>query len=81
MNRVRYRGEWFIVERGSESICENRPAAPTRFSGVDLAALLRSLPLVDEDYLQEVIPAPEFGGSFIHPSDLRAYGVEVTWQY
>jgi iron complex outermembrane receptor protein len=37
--------------------------------------------LTDEDYLQEVIPAPEFGGSFIHPSSLRAYGVEATWQY
>ena len=37
--------------------------------------------LTDEDYLQEVIPAPEFGGSFIHPSSLRAYGVEVTYQF
>jgi iron complex outermembrane receptor protein len=37
--------------------------------------------LTDEDYLQEVIPAPEFGGSFIHPSSLRAYGLDVTYQY
>jgi len=37
--------------------------------------------LTDENYLQEVIPAPEFGGSFIHPSALRAYGVEVTYQF
>jgi iron complex outermembrane receptor protein len=37
--------------------------------------------LTDEDYLQEVIPAPEFGGSFIHPSSLRAYGVEATYQF
>jgi iron complex outermembrane receptor protein len=37
--------------------------------------------LTDENYLQEVIPAPEFGGSFIHPSSLRAYGVEVTYQF
>jgi iron complex outermembrane receptor protein len=34
--------------------------------------------LTDDDYLQEVIPAPDFGGSFIHPSSLRAYGVEAT---
>lgn len=34
--------------------------------------------LTDEQYLQEVIPAPEFGGSFIHPSALRAYGVDVS---
>jgi iron complex outermembrane receptor protein len=37
--------------------------------------------LGDEDYLQEVIPAPEFGGSFIHPSSLRSYGLEVTYQF
>jgi iron complex outermembrane receptor protein len=37
--------------------------------------------LTDEDYLQEVIPAPEFGGSFVHPSSLRAYGLDVTYQF
>ena len=37
--------------------------------------------LTDDDYLQEVIPAPEFGGSFIHPSSLRAYGLEATYQF
>ncbi|MDT8319784.1 MAG: TonB-dependent receptor [Xanthomonadales bacterium] len=37
--------------------------------------------LGDEEYLQEVIPAPEFGGSFIHPSALRSYGLEVTYQF
>lgn len=37
--------------------------------------------LTDEEYLQEVIPAPEFGGSFIHPSSLRAYGVEATFRF
>ena len=37
--------------------------------------------LTDENYLQEVIPAPEFGGSFIHPSALRSYGLDVTYQF
>ena len=37
--------------------------------------------LTDERYLQEVIPAPEFGGSFIHPSALRAYGVDFTYRF
>ena len=27
MNRVKYRGESFIIERGGERICEVRPAA------------------------------------------------------
>lgn len=37
--------------------------------------------LTDDDHLQEVIPSPEFGGSFIHPSPLRSYGVEVTYRF
>jgi iron complex outermembrane receptor protein len=37
--------------------------------------------LGDEDYLQEVILAPEFGGSFIHPSALRSYGLDVAYQF
>jgi antitoxin (DNA-binding transcriptional repressor) of toxin-antitoxin stability system len=54
LNRVRYRGETFIIERGGEPICELRPAAPAAFSGADLVTLLRSLPPVDEDYLSAV---------------------------
>ncbi|MFT2092774.1 TonB-dependent receptor [Paraglaciecola sp. 2405UD69-4] len=37
--------------------------------------------LTDEQYLQEVIPAPEFGGSFIHPSAGKAYGVDFTYRF
>ena len=37
--------------------------------------------LADKKYLQEVIPAPEFGGSFIHPSALRSYGLDITYQF
>jgi antitoxin (DNA-binding transcriptional repressor) of toxin-antitoxin stability system len=51
MNRVRYRGESFVVERGGKPICEILPARPPSFSGAELANLLRSLPKPDEDYL------------------------------
>ncbi len=51
MNRVRYRGESFVVERGGKPICEIIPANPPRFSGAQLANLLRSLPKPDEEYL------------------------------
>lgn len=51
LNRVRYRGESFIIERSGRSIGELRPAAPPRVAGADLVALLRSLPAVDEDFL------------------------------
>lgn len=51
MNRVRYRGESFIVERGGKPICEILPARPPQFNGAELAKLLRSLPKPDSEYL------------------------------
>lgn len=51
MNRVRYRGESFIVERGGKPVCEILPAQPARLSGKELADLLRSLPKPDKGYL------------------------------
>ena len=50
MNRVRYRGESFVVERGGKPICEILPAKPPKFTGRELADLLRSLPTPDEEY-------------------------------
>lgn len=35
----------------------------------------------DEEYLTEVIPAPEFGGSFVAPSSDRIAGLEVAWKF
>jgi iron complex outermembrane receptor protein len=37
--------------------------------------------LTNENYLEEVIPAPEFGGSFIHPGSEQSWGVEVTYDF
>jgi antitoxin (DNA-binding transcriptional repressor) of toxin-antitoxin stability system len=54
MNRVRYRGESFIVERGGKPICEILPASPPKFSGAQLVDLLRSLPKPDKEYLAVV---------------------------
>ena len=59
LNRAKYRGESFIIERGGETICEIRPAAPTRFTGRDLVSLLSSLPPVDAGYLESVESAIE----------------------
>jgi antitoxin (DNA-binding transcriptional repressor) of toxin-antitoxin stability system len=41
MNRVRYRGESFVVDRGGKPIREILPGQPPTFSGKDLADLLR----------------------------------------
>ena len=54
LNRVRYRGESFVIERGGSPVAELRPSAPTPFTGADLLGLMRSLPRVDEDYLIQV---------------------------
>ena len=37
--------------------------------------------ITDENYLQEIIPAPEFGGSFIHDSPGASYGVDVSYSF
>ncbi|MEH6587084.1 MAG: TonB-dependent receptor [Halioglobus sp.] len=37
--------------------------------------------ITDEEYLEEVIPAPEFGGSFNHQSAARAYGLDFSYLF
>lgn len=37
--------------------------------------------LTNEKFLEEVIPAPEFGGSFDHPGTRRRYGVELNFKF
>lgn len=55
LNRIRYRGEEFVVERAGEPVCRMTPAAPTkRLSLRDLAALLREIPMPDVGYASQV---------------------------
>ena len=37
--------------------------------------------ITDEEYLEEIIPAPEFGGSFIHPATTATYGADLTFRF
>ena len=37
--------------------------------------------LTDEKYLEEVIPAPEFGGTFDHPGTQRRAGLEASFNF
>lgn len=37
--------------------------------------------ITDENYLEEIIPAPEFGGSFNHQSAGDSFGLEVTYKF
>ena len=55
LNRVHYRKETYVVERGGRAVCEIRPAYEvTGFKGTDLARLLASLPQAPEAYLDAV---------------------------
>jgi len=36
---------------------------------------------LDEEYLAEVIPAQEFGGSFAHDAPGRSYGLDVNFKF
>ena len=37
--------------------------------------------VTDNDFVEEVIPAPEFGGSFLAPGALRRFGVEAGFKF
>lgn len=37
--------------------------------------------ITEEDYLAEIIPAPEFGGSFNHEAPLSAFGIELEYRF
>lgn len=75
---------------GALGIAEFSNAKRDAFTSVDLRVGVRGrnwtltgfvTNLLDEKYLEEVIPAPEFGGSFDHPGPRRRAGLEVSVQF
>ena len=50
-------------------------------AGENWSIMAWSQNVTDEDYLEEVIPAPEFGGSFIHNTAGRVSGVDFTYSF
>jgi antitoxin (DNA-binding transcriptional repressor) of toxin-antitoxin stability system len=59
LDRIAYRGESFIVERGGEPVCEMSNVRPLRFTGADLLSLLHSLPKPDPGYWEALAEATE----------------------
>ena len=51
INRVVYRGEEFIVERGGEPMCKISPVGPRRCTLADLIELFEKAPKPDDEYL------------------------------
>ncbi len=54
LNRVRYRGESFVVERGGEAVCRIIPAGPPRCTVAELVRALKAAPRPDAEYLDTV---------------------------
>ena len=55
LNRIRFRGEEFVVERAGEPVCRMTPASPSRRLTLrELASLLREVPSADAVYAPAV---------------------------
>ena len=54
VNRVRYRGEEFTIERGGEPVCRLIPARPRKFTLRDMDALLSSTPKPDPAFWEDL---------------------------
>ena len=55
INRVHYKGETFVIERGGETIAKLSPPEPVRkFMIGDFVENLKSLPKVDDDFAADV---------------------------
>ncbi|MFK7956552.1 MAG: TonB-dependent receptor [Lysobacterales bacterium] len=70
-------GDYTLTERDSYTLVNVR--AGLESNNWSIVGFVRNA--TDENYLEEVIPAPEFGGSFLHPGTLRRAGVEVTYSF
>ena len=49
--------------------------------GENLSLTLWGRNITDEQYLAEIIPAPEFGGSFIHEAPYATYGIDLKYNF
>ncbi len=54
LNRVAYKGETFIVERGGQVVCEISPTRSKKFTGRDFAQMIKLVPRPDEQYFDDV---------------------------
>lgn len=50
LNRVHYRGETFVIERGGERVGRLSPAVPAGCTLAELVTFLRSAPKPDQGY-------------------------------
>jgi iron complex outermembrane receptor protein len=70
-------GEYTVAQRDAYTIINGRIGV----AGESWTLVAFAKNLFDEDYVEEVIPAPEFGGSFIHAGSQSRVGIEATWKF
>jgi hypothetical protein len=54
LDRICYRGESFVIERGGELVCEMSRVKPPHFTGADFLTLTHSLPKPDPRFWDAV---------------------------
>jgi prevent-host-death family protein len=54
LNRARYKGETFIVERNGEPVAKIEPTGKPGITLEELADLLRGLPLLDDKFANDL---------------------------
>lgn len=54
LNRVAYRGESFVVERGGQPVCRLVPAGPRKCTVTELVEFLRTAPKPDGGYWEDL---------------------------
>ena len=70
-------GDYSLAERDAYTLVNARVGV----QGDNWTAVVFGTNIFDEDHLEEVIPAPEFGGSFIHAGTESRFGVEATYKF
>ena len=69
LNRVRYKGERFRIERNGETVAVLEPGEERkRFTVADFIALIERLPPVDEDFWKDIEEARKAIGPMPEPS-------------
>jgi iron complex outermembrane receptor protein len=69
--------EYSVTERDDYAIVNARIGV----QGYNWSVVLFGRNAFDESYVEEVIPAPEFGGSFIHAGAEDRFGIEATYRF
>jgi iron complex outermembrane receptor protein len=70
-------GEYSITERDAYWLANARLG----LGGENWSVVAFGRNITDEEWLQEGLTAPEFGGTFTHPGTLSRWGIEATYRF